>query len=88
MSVYPNNTSEPILTQWGDYEIAVRAGVHTWGSLAGQMSGSYEIRKAGRLLRNGSVAGGHATAEEAAANALRVAKLDAREALDGPFPAE
>jgi hypothetical protein len=88
MSDYPNYTNEAERLTWGDFEIAVRTGSPTWGSAAGQYVGAYEIFKAGESLVNHSVASAHPTPQDAADNAVRVAKQYAHQSLDGPFPAE
>lgn len=79
-------TSEPTFTNWGNYEIVIRTGTSTLPHLAGDAIASYEVFRNGRLLIVGVVPAGFRSTEEAAESALRIAKLDARESLDGPFP--
>lgn len=86
MSDYPNYASEPVITRYEGFEIAVSTGTHTWGHLTGQISASATILKDGVELANYSVAGGFPSAEEAAANALRQAKQAIFERFDGPNP--
>jgi hypothetical protein len=71
---YRNNSSPPIFTKYGAFEIAVRTSPHTWGELLGKVSASYEVFRGADRLSYGSLTIGYPTAEEAAANALSVAK--------------
>lgn len=88
MSQYPNRMNVQKRIAWGDFEIAVRTGAPTFGSSLGKYVGAYEICKNGVSLANHSVDSSYATPEEAADNALRVAKDHAYQKLDGPFPKE
>lgn len=88
MSNYPNQSSDPIVTNYEKYEIAIRTSTHAWGHLTDQVSASYEITKDGEAVAKSSVPDGFGTPTEAAANALRIAKLDIFEHFDGPDPAE
>jgi hypothetical protein len=78
--------NEVIVTQWGDYEIVV--SVTFEAELAGPngITAKYEILRFGRCLANDSIPATYHTPSDAAESALRIAKLDARASLDGPFP--
>lgn len=80
------NRDDAVVTPWGDYEIAVRTSRTGIGLLAGAITSSYEIFHAGRLLTVATVPAEYPTEKEAAESALRIAKLDARESLNGLFP--
>lgn len=87
----PNRTlmcelDDTIVTPWGDYEIFVRVDRAKTGPLAGTITSAYEIFQSGRLLTAAIVPTVYPTEREAAESALRIAKLDARESLDGSFP--
>lgn len=86
MSDYPNYASEPITTKYEGFEIAVRTSTHTWGHALNEVSGHIEITKDGKELLKSSIAGGHPSADEAAVNALRIAKIAIFEQFDGPDP--
>ena len=79
--------TNPIVTAWGDYDIAVRTSANTTKRIVGAVASSYKIYRAGTFLAGGTVPAAYATAAVAAESALRIAKLDARESLQGPFPA-
>lgn len=81
-----DETSDLIVTRWGDYDIAVTVKEGTVGSIPDGIISSYEIFRAGELLAFGSVPATYSSRAVAAASALRIAKLDARESLPGPFP--
>jgi hypothetical protein len=87
MPTNPSHTSEPIVTEWGDYVISVRTGPHIVGAFAGATTASYEIFRRSRLLAAGCVPAGYSSAKIAADSALRIAKLDARGSFSGEFPA-
>jgi hypothetical protein len=76
-----NEESQHVVTQWGDYEIAVKTDSSTSGHLAGSINGQYEIYKLGQLLARERVPATFYTADTAAACALRIAKLDAMESF-------
>lgn len=80
------NVDNTFVTPWGDYDIAVRVGREAAGRLVGAITSSYEILRAGRLLAAAAVPAAYLTEKDAAESALRIAKLDARELLEGPFP--
>lgn len=74
MSEYPKYMSEPTITKHGNFDIAVRTSIPSAGSAPNEVTASYGISQAGQERWKHSVAGGHASTEEAAANALRIAK--------------
>lgn len=75
-----------IVTHWGDYEIKVWVGLRDELTLPHCITARYEILKFARLLAHGSIPTTYTTFSDGAESALRIAKLDARALLDGPFP--
>ncbi len=74
-----------IATKWGDYDIAVTVGPSRL-TPSGMIS-RYEVSKAGRLLIVGRVPAEYLATKDAVESSLCAAKIDARESLSGPFPA-
>jgi hypothetical protein len=74
MSEYPKYMSEPTVTKYGDFDIAIRTSTHASGFALNEVTASYEISKVGETCWTHSVAGGHSSAQNAFENALRIAK--------------
>lgn len=85
MSEYPKYMSEPTVTTYGDFDIAVRTSTHLAGFALNEVTASYEISQAGKQRWKHSVVGGHPSTEEAANNALSVAKQVIAESGEGPI---
>lgn len=87
MSEYPRRMSQPTITRYGHFEIAVRTSADAASLALDEFTAAYEISVDGEKVSRGHVVGAHPSAHAAAKNAMRIAKEIIFEAHDGPDPA-